>query len=212
MAGSGSVSSFGTNSLFGALFRHGAADVGDRAWLQAMFAAEAALARALERAGLATRATRPGHGGRARRSISFAELGRQAAGTGNPVPALVQDLTAGCPIRLPARCIAARPARTSWTRRRCWWRGRQSMAYWPIWPPRRGSGRLAEAQAATVMIGRTSLQQAVPVTLGLVAAGWLTGLDEASSWCGGSGPTGWPCSSAGRRARWRRWGKRAPRK
>jgi 3-carboxy-cis,cis-muconate cycloisomerase len=29
------------------------------------------------------------------------------------------------------------------------------------------------------MIGRTLLQQAVPVTFGLVAAGWLTGLDEA---------------------------------
>jgi 3-carboxy-cis,cis-muconate cycloisomerase len=29
------------------------------------------------------------------------------------------------------------------------------------------------------MIGRTLLQQAVPVTFGLVAAGWLTGIDEA---------------------------------
>ena len=29
------------------------------------------------------------------------------------------------------------------------------------------------------MIGRTLLQQAVPVTFGLVAAGWLTSLDEA---------------------------------
>ena len=31
------------------------------------------------------------------------------------------------------------------------------------------------------MMGRTLLQQAVPVTFGLVAAGWLTGIDEASS-------------------------------
>ena len=31
----------------------------------------------------------------------------------------------------------------------------------------------------TMMIGRTLLQQAVPVTFGLVAAGWMTGLDEA---------------------------------
>jgi 3-carboxy-cis,cis-muconate cycloisomerase len=29
------------------------------------------------------------------------------------------------------------------------------------------------------MVGRTLLQQAVPVTFGLVAAGWLTGIDEA---------------------------------
>jgi 3-carboxy-cis,cis-muconate cycloisomerase len=38
---------------------------------------------------------------------------------------------------------------------------------------------LAEAHRATIMIGRTLLQQAVPVTFGLVAAGWLTSVDEA---------------------------------
>ena len=38
---------------------------------------------------------------------------------------------------------------------------------------------LAAGHRDTVMIGRTLLQQAVPVTFGLVAAGWLTGLDEA---------------------------------
>jgi 3-carboxy-cis,cis-muconate cycloisomerase len=50
-------------------------------------------------------------------------------------------------------------------------------------------GSLSEASGAaaaltaeheeTIMIGRTLLQQAVPVTFGLVAAGWMTGLDEA---------------------------------
>ena len=34
------------------------------------------------------------------------------------------------------------------------------------------------------MIGRTLLQQAVPVTFGLVAAGWLTALDEAAAAAG----------------------------
>ena len=58
------MSSFGNNGLFGGLFGHGAADVGDRAWLQAMLDTEAALARALERAGLAD----PGTGARSRRS------------------------------------------------------------------------------------------------------------------------------------------------
>ncbi|HXP19056.1 MAG TPA: lyase family protein, partial [Streptosporangiaceae bacterium] len=38
---------------------------------------------------------------------------------------------------------------------------------------------LASEHAETVMAGRTLLQQAVPVTFGLVAAGWLTGIDEA---------------------------------
>jgi 3-carboxy-cis,cis-muconate cycloisomerase len=38
---------------------------------------------------------------------------------------------------------------------------------------------LADAHRTSIMIGRTLLQQAVPVTFGLVAAGWLTSLDEA---------------------------------
>src|SRR5580658_822897 len=40
-------------TLFGPLFSRGAASIGDDAWLQAMLDAEAGLARALERAGLA---------------------------------------------------------------------------------------------------------------------------------------------------------------
>jgi 3-carboxy-cis,cis-muconate cycloisomerase len=38
------------------------------------------------------------------------------------------------------------------------------------------------------MIGRTLLQQAVPVTFGLVAAGWLTSLDEARTGLDSVGP------------------------
>ena len=41
------------------------------------------------------------------------------------------------------------------------------------------AAELAAAHAATVMAGRTLLQQAVPVTFGLVAAGWLTAIDDA---------------------------------
>jgi 3-carboxy-cis,cis-muconate cycloisomerase len=42
-----------------------------------------------------------------------------------------------------------------------------------------GCAALAAAHRDTLMIGRTLLQQAVPITFGLAAAGWLTGLDEA---------------------------------
>jgi 3-carboxy-cis,cis-muconate cycloisomerase len=42
-----------------------------------------------------------------------------------------------------------------------------------------GAAGLADAHRSTLMIGRTLLQQAVPVTFGLVAAGWLTSMDEA---------------------------------
>ncbi|MGH2856692.1 MAG: lyase family protein, partial [Solirubrobacteraceae bacterium] len=38
---------------------------------------------------------------------------------------------------------------------------------------------LADAHRATAMIGRTLLQQALPTTFGLRAAGWLVGIDEA---------------------------------
>jgi 3-carboxy-cis,cis-muconate cycloisomerase len=40
---------------------------------------------------------------------------------------------------------------------------------------------LAAAHAATPMIGRTLLQQALPTTFGLKAAGWMTGLDAAAA-------------------------------
>src|SRR4051812_4326377 len=39
---------------------------------------------------------------------------------------------------------------------------------------------LAEAHAATPMIGRTLLQQGVPTTFGLKAAGWMVALDDAA--------------------------------
>jgi 3-carboxy-cis,cis-muconate cycloisomerase len=40
---------------------------------------------------------------------------------------------------------------------------------------------LAERHRDTLQIARTLLQQALPTTFGLTAAGWLTGLDEAAS-------------------------------
>jgi 3-carboxy-cis,cis-muconate cycloisomerase len=40
---------------------------------------------------------------------------------------------------------------------------------------------IADAQAETPIAGRTLMQQAVPTTLGLKAAGWLTGLTHAGS-------------------------------
>ena len=48
--------------MFGGVFRRGGVDAGDQAWLRAMLDVEAALARALERAGLAPRRGAPGGG------------------------------------------------------------------------------------------------------------------------------------------------------
>ena len=74
-----------------------------------------------------------------------------------------------------------------------------------------GCARLATAHRDTLMIGRTLLQQAVPVTFGLVAAGWLTGLGEARRDRGARcGRGGWPSNSAARRGPWRRWAPTGP--
>src|SRR6266700_908667 len=84
--------------LFGGLFDRGGAPAGDEAWLQAMLDAEAALARALERAGLAADGAGAAVTAAADASrFDPADLGRQAALTGNPVPPLARALTAAVP-------------------------------------------------------------------------------------------------------------------
>jgi 3-carboxy-cis,cis-muconate cycloisomerase len=169
------------DGLFGGVFGRGAVDASDRAWLQAMLDTEAALARALERAGLAE----PGAGEAvtaAAQAAGFdaAELGRQAALTGNPVPALARELSR----RLPAGPAAAvHRGATSQdiidTAAMLLTRRAFAVISADLAASAAAAAALAAAHRDTLMIGRTLLQQAVPVTFGLVAAGWLTGLDEA---------------------------------
>ena len=73
------------------------------------------------------------------------------------------------------------------------------------------AARLASEHRETVMAGRTLLQQAVPVTFGLKAAGWLVGLDEAAQRLDAVRPRAWPRSSAAPRAPSPRWARRARR-
>jgi len=146
-----------------------------------MLDAEAALARALERTGQAP----PGSGAAvtaAARAERFdaAEIGRQAALTGNPVPALVRALSAQ--IDQDARAAVHQGATSQdiidtammlLARRAL----RATEAH--LSAAAAAAAGLARQHAGTVMAGRTLLQQAVPVTFGLVAAGWLTAIDEA---------------------------------
>ena len=196
--------------LFDCLFGRGGVDTGDAAWLRAMLDTEAALARALERAGLAAAgagaavtaaaaraagtagagvtgtgdgAAGTGDGDRAAGAgFDAGELGRQAALTGNPVPPLVRALTSAVPgwaasavhrgatsqdILDTAMMLLAKRA--------------AAVVLSDLSDAATSAARLAEAHRGTIMIGRTLLQQAVPVTFGLVAAGWLTGIDEAAA-------------------------------
>ncbi len=167
--------------LFGGLFDRGAAGTGDHAWLQAMLDTEAALARALERAGLAgagagaavTEAARAG-------GFDIDELGRLAMNTGNPVTGLVRALTEKVPAE--ARAAVHQGATSQdiidsavMLMARRVLDGAES----DLSAAAAAAAALAEAHRDTIMTGRTLLQQAVPVTFGLTAAGWLAGIDEA---------------------------------
>jgi 3-carboxy-cis,cis-muconate cycloisomerase len=167
--------------LFAGVYAHGDVDTGDQAWLTAMLHTEAALARALEGAGLApagagAAVTEAANAG----TIDAADLGRQAALTGNPVPALVRALARSVPAEAAA---AVHKGATSQdiidTAAMLLARRALTVIAADVSAAAAATAALAAEHRDTVMAGRTLLQQAVPVTFGLVAAGWLTGLDEA---------------------------------
>ena len=168
--------------LFGGVFARGGVEAGDTAWLQAMLDAEAGLARALERAGL----TPAGSGGAvtaAARAENFDpnELGGLAALTGNPVPGLARALAR----QVPQTAVSAvHRGATSQdivdTAAMLLAKRALGVIEADLTRAAGAAADLAEAHRASIMIGRTLLQQAVPVTFGLVAAGWLTSLDEAA--------------------------------
>ncbi len=169
--------------MFGGVFRRGRVETGDQAWLRSMLAVEAALARAVERAGLVpagagaavTKAAVAGN-------FDVAELGELAALTGNPVPALSRALAR----RVPRTAAAAvHRGATSQdiidTAAMLMARDALDRIIADVAAAARAAAALAGQYRATIMIGRTLLQQAVPITFGLVAAGWLTALDDAQA-------------------------------
>ena len=165
--------------LFDGVFSRGAAATDSQAWLRAMLDTEAALARALERAGLGRRAgaavTTAAAG-----TFDAGALGKQAALSGNPVPALVAALRRAAPAEAAETVHRGATSQDIIdTAAMLLARGALDAMAADLAAAADGCARLAAAHRDTLMIGRTLLQQAVPVTFGLVAAGWLTGLDEA---------------------------------
>ena len=176
--------------LFGGVFARGGVEAGDAAWLRAMLDAEAGLARALERAGLA-----PAGAGEAVTAAARAgnfdpnELGGLAALTGNPVPGLARALAR----QVPQTAVSA--VHRGATSQDIVDTAAMLLAKRAIRVIEADLARAADAAAGlaaahrdSIMIGRTLLQQAVPVTFGLVAAGWLTSLDEARAGLDAVGP------------------------
>jgi 3-carboxy-cis,cis-muconate cycloisomerase len=170
-----------TRGLFGGVFARGGVEADDAAWLQAMLDAEAGLARALERAGLA-----PAGAGQAVTAAARAEnfdpneLGGLAALTGNPVPSLARALARQVP-QSAARAVHRGATSQDIVDTAAMLLAKRAIGVMQADLARAAGAAagLAETHRGTIMIGRTLLQQAVPVTFGLVAAGWLTGVDEA---------------------------------
>jgi 3-carboxy-cis,cis-muconate cycloisomerase len=176
--------------LFGAVFGRGPGSgpvADDAAWLRGMLAAEAGLARALERAGLVHR----GAGAAVTEAAAadfgpgeLAELSRAAALTGNPVPGVARVLArrVADPAARAAVHMGAASQDIMDTAAMLLARDALGAAIADLTAAAADAARLAATHRRTLMIGRTLLQQAAPVTFGLVAAGWLSGLDSAVEW------------------------------
>jgi 3-carboxy-cis,cis-muconate cycloisomerase len=159
------------------------AEVDDRGWLQAMLDAEAALARAQARAGLI-----PGEHAdavaRACRASEFdpAEIGLEAAETANPVVPLVRALSAA------VEGAAAGNVHRGATSQDILDTAAMLVTSRALQPlledlsaASDAAAELARKHRDTPMAGRTLLQQALPTTFGLKAAGWTTGLDDSAA-------------------------------
>jgi 3-carboxy-cis,cis-muconate cycloisomerase len=170
--------------LFDGTFARGgaAAAVSDDAWFRALLEVEAALARSAARLGLVpttaadavtAACAEPGR-------LDLATVVARSADAGNPVPPLVrvlqeavgadaaravhvgatsQDVLDTALVLLARRAVVAIDG--------------------DLAAAAAAAARLAEAHRDDVVMGRTLLQQALPTTFGLKAAGWLAGLDGA---------------------------------
>jgi 3-carboxy-cis,cis-muconate cycloisomerase len=172
-----------SESLFGPIFvpdeiREA---VGGHAWLQAMLDAEAALAVAEARAGLIpTEAAEAIAGCCDATRFDPEEIGYEGRATGNPVPPLVKALTRALPDDA-ARHVHKGATSQDITDTAAMLVARRALELIlsEVDGIAAACARLADDHRETVMPGRTLLQQALPTTFGLKAAGWLVAVLEA---------------------------------
>ena len=169
--------------LFDAVLARGGARaaVADEAWLQAMLDVEAALARASAEVGVIAVEHAEAIATACRAEwFDVAAIGAEAANVGNPAEPLVRAL------RARVGGAAADDVHRGATSQDIVDSAAMLVARRALEPVLGDLGGAADAAARlasehrdTVMIGRTLMQQAVPVTFGLKAAGWLVALDES---------------------------------
>jgi 3-carboxy-cis,cis-muconate cycloisomerase len=153
------------------------AEVDDGAWLQAMLDVEAALARVQGSPHADSIA-----GCCQAELLDAGRLGAEAARVANPVVPLVRA------VRESVEPDAAADVHRGATSQDILDTAAMLVAHRALGPLLDDLGASAGAAAAlaerhreTAMAGRTLLQQAVPITFGLKAAGWMTGLDAAAA-------------------------------
>ena len=171
--------------LFDAVLARGGARaaVADEAWLQAMLDVEAALARASAEVGVIAVEHAEAIATACRAEwFDVAAIGAEAANVGNPAEPLVRAL------RVRVGGAAADDVHRGATSQDIVDSAAMLVARRALEPVLGDLGGAADAAARlasehrdTVMIGRTLMQQAVPVTFGLKAAGWLVALDESTA-------------------------------
>jgi 3-carboxy-cis,cis-muconate cycloisomerase len=173
------------SEIFSGLFGRGgvAAEVGDRAWLRALLDFEAALAGALADAGLAAPALAAEIAAACRDAeLDPARLGEGTAASGTPVPALLaalrERLSADAAAQLHRGATSQDAVDTA----------AMLVAKRALVPlledldaAAAAAAELAERHRGTLQVGRTLLQQALPITFGLKAANWLAALDAAAA-------------------------------
>jgi 3-carboxy-cis,cis-muconate cycloisomerase len=171
--------------LFGGIYARGeaAAAVTDEAWLQAMLDVEASLAHACAAEALIPESAATEIAAACRRDrFDLGAIGREGARHASPVVALVDALRAA--VSEPLRDYVHLGA-TSQDVLDTALMLISARALDPLLADARGAadaaGRLAAEHRDTAMIGRTLLQQALPVPFGLRAAGWLVGIDAATA-------------------------------
>jgi 3-carboxy-cis,cis-muconate cycloisomerase len=172
------------SGLFDGTFARGgaAAAVSDEAWFRALLEVEAALARAAAGLGLVPTTAAdavtaacadPGR-------LDLATVVAKAADAGNPVPPLVRVLRDAVGER---DAVAVHVGATSQdildTALMLLARNAISAVDEDLAAAAAAAAELAERHRDDVVMGRTLMQQALPTTVGLKAAGWLSGLDGA---------------------------------
>jgi 3-carboxy-cis,cis-muconate cycloisomerase len=170
-------------TLFGGTYGRGgaAAELTDRAWLRAMLEVEAALARACaaerlipERSALQIAAACVPE------RFDLAAIGAEAGEHATPVVPLVAALRAAVGEDVRAHVHAGATSQDVLDT------ALMLLAHRALGPLLEDAAAgadaaagLADAHRLTAMTGRTLLQQALPVSFGLRAAGWLSGIDSA---------------------------------